>query len=329
MYQTTSIQLGYQIYNSCLEHVEDFRITHEQSRKEHPGLVKQASDFNHDELLIAFIWAIFDLLNYRNYNFEKVIEYLFDSYIISHGLNTEEAAEKMRFLEKRFNEYKKLFDDVIKADYNYMPLASEMAKNITGEYDLIFGTLIAISIQDFTIMWGKLLKETEINVDCGDLDLSEDLIESYKQEIQMAHYNRGAEYGESGMYQESIWAYKNAIQIKPDFVDAHNNLGTTYLKLGMHKESIEAFNQAIRIKPDYQAAHYNLGNAYVKLGMHKEAIEAFKQAIRIKPDDAEAHNNLGIAYLLIDDKGSAIDEYKILKELDTEKANELFNLIYK
>ena len=31
---------------------------------------------------------------------------------------------------------------------------------------------------------------------------------------------------------------------------------------------------------------------------------------------------------LVSDKGSAIEEYKILKTLDAELANKLFNLIY-
>jgi hypothetical protein len=31
---------------------------------------------------------------------------------------------------------------------------------------------------------------------------------------------------------------------------------------------------------------------------------------------------------VVGDKGSALEEYKILKTLDTEQANELFNLIY-
>ena len=56
-------------------------------------------------------------------------------------------------------------------------------------------------------------------------------------------------------------------------------------------------------------------------------IEAFKQAIRINPDLADAHNNLGIAYLLLNDRGSALEQYKILKKLDTELANKLFNFI--
>ena len=69
-------------------------------------------------------------------------------------------------------------------------------------------------------------------------------------------------------------------------------------------------------------------NKFVFTGMSKEAIESYKQAIRIDPDFALAHANLGLTYLLLNDRGSAMQQYKILKKLDTEMANELFNEIY-
>ena len=56
-------------------------------------------------------------------------------------------------------------------------------------------------------------------------------------------------------------------------------------------------------------------------------IEELKQTIRINPDDADAHANLGVTYLSLHDRDSALEQYKILKNLDTEWANELFNLI--
>lgn len=58
-------------------------------------------------------------------------------------------------------------------------------------------------------------------------------------------------------------------------------------------------------------------------------MEACKQAIRIKPDYAEAHLGLGAIYLLLNDSGSALEEYKILKNLDPQSADKLFNSIYK
>jgi len=36
-----------------------------------------------------------------------------------------------------------------------------------------------------------------------------------------------------------------------------------------------------------------------------------------------------VVYLVLGDRGSALDEYKIIKGLDKDLANELFNLIYK
>jgi tetratricopeptide (TPR) repeat protein len=58
-------------------------------------------------------------------------------------------------------------------------------------------------------------------------------------------------------------------------------------------------------------------------------VEAYKQAISLKPDYAEAHSNLGVAYVHLDRYQVAVDEYKILRDLNQELANKLFNLIYK
>jgi len=64
------------------------------------------------------------------------------------------------------------------------------------------------------------------------------------------------------------------------------------------------------------------------MGRYDEAVESYKRAIQIKPGLAEAHLNLGMTYLRIGDRGSALEEYKILKGLDKDMANKLFNLIY-
>jgi len=135
--------------------------------------------------------------------------------------------------------------------------------------------------------------------------------------------------GELGRHTEEIEAYKQAIRIKPDYAEAHYNLGAAYVSLGRYYEASEAYKQAIRIKPDDAEAHYNLGAAYVSLGRYYEASEAYKQAIRLKPDWADAHYCLGLTYWLLEGRDSALQEYRILKDLDEDLANQLFNLIYK
>ena len=160
-------------------------------------------------------------------------------------------------------------------------------------------------------------------------------IDAFKEAIRLrgdfagAYFNLGLIYSKLGRYKEEIESYNNAIRIKPDFAEAYYNLGFVYGDLGRHEEAIEAFKKAVRIKPDYAEGHFNLGLLYGDLGRYKEAVGALKEAIRIKPDYAWAHYVLGEGSLFLGDKSSALDEYKILKTLDPDLANELLKWIYK
>jgi len=70
-----------------------------------------------------------------------------------------------------------------------------------------------------------------------------------------------------------------------------------------------------------------MGLAYYGLHEYNRAINIFKEAIRINPDYANAHYMLAIDYLSIGDRDSALDENKILKELNINLANKLFDLM--
>ncbi len=171
----------------------------------------------------------------------------------------------------------------------------------------------------------------------GGMSLAKDsdveAIGSYTQALRInpddadAHTNLGIAYGNLGMYNKAIGSYTQAIGINPDDAKAHYNLGVTYGNLDMYNKAIGSYTQAIRINPDDAKVHYNLGIAYVNSGMDKKAIESYKQAIRINPDDAKAHFKLGLD-AAFDDKGPVLEQYKILKSLDSELANKLFNFIY-
>jgi len=159
-------------------------------------------------------------------------------------------------------------------------------------------------------------------------------VKAYKQAINLnpgeasGHYYLGIAYYGLGLYKNALESYKQAIRIDPDYTNAYFRLGQAYFLFGRYKDAIEAYKQAIHIDPDYTNAYILLGGVYGVLGRHKDAIEAFKRVIRIEPGNIEAHFFLGFAYMITGDKNSALDEYKILKELDIDKANELFDFIY-
>jgi Flp pilus assembly protein TadD len=173
--------------------------------------------------------------------------------------------------------------------------------------------------------------------------------ETYKQitrlrpEDFLAYSLLGFANSKAGRDHEALTAFKEAVRLSPDDIAPYSALGEAYGKLGRHQEAIEAYKQAIRLKPDNAEAYLGLGIAYGQLAsslgkrgqyekvmaLFKEGGEAYKQAVRLKPDDARAHLGLGMSYLIQGDRGAAIEEYKILQTLDKERANVLFNGIYK
>ena len=144
-----------------------------------------------------------------------------------------------------------------------------------------------------------------------------------------AFYNLGLEYYSKGEIDNAILAYDQAIQLKPDYAEAFYARGLAYRNKDDLARAISDYTQAIQIKPDYAFAYCNLGRTYGKLGRYSEAIEAFEKATRIKSDDAPAHYGLGLAYFYTKKKSMAVEQYEILKNLDVQLANKLYNVIYK
>jgi len=174
-------------------------------------------------------------------------------------------------------------------------------------------------------------------------------LEILKQSIRIkpddgwVYLGLGNAYFFLGSYREAIEAYKQAIRFSPDKAGIYFFMGKAYGNLHQWNEALDAYKEEIRIKPDDADTHSSMGDAYSQLAisvwddyMRKdmvlrrahEAIDSYKQAVRIKPDHASAHFGLGMAYFILGDKSSALQEYKLLKELDVNLANILFNTLY-
>lgn len=177
-----------------------------------------------------------------------------------------------------------------------------------------------------------------------------------------AHSKLGNAYFHLDNYEGAIEAYKEATRINPDDADAYRYLADCYSSLGRNEAEIEAHKQVARLDPGdanaysflafcyiegdrYEEAAETLkqlvridpNKAYVELallgihynesGHYEEAVEVYKQAIEIDPDMPLAHYTLAKTYLEMGDKDLALEEYEILKTLDEELANELFEML--
>ena len=166
--------------------------------------------------------------------------------------------------------------------------------------------------------------------DCGD---NEAAIEAFKEAIRIdpkfseSYCQLSLVYSDMGRKQESIEVLREGIKAvsdKEDLTWLYHNLGLTYGGYGLLQEMIESLKQSASIDSDLNRDIQDTTNFYIQ-----EAIEALKESIRNNPDSVEAHLNLGIACITIEDKKAALQQYKILKTLDIEQANKLFDRIYK
>ena len=148
-----------------------------------------------------------------------------------------------------------------------------------------------------------------------------------KSQKALKLFEKGISLQNNGDHKKAIDTFKEAILLKPNFLEAHNNTGLSYLalldapkaelsfleackidsrnsvilnNLGVAyrmqvklDEAISSHKKSLDANPNYIEAHNNLGAAFVANGNADQAVDSFKNAIKIKSDYAEAHNNLG------------------------------------
>jgi len=193
---------------------------------------------------------------------------------------------------------------------------------------------VANQLDNYRKVQKKKMKQKLVSLgeksDISEKHMKPDGMEGLEIKLDTAesYFLLGSSYDKRSMYREAIEAYKQAIIMKPDYGEAYVNLGLAYDRRGKYPEAIDAYTKAIKMKPDSQSTYNKLGTLYIVLGKYSLALHTFKKAITIDPKNSATHFNLGIAYFLNGDKTAAFEEYIILKELDTERAQNLVDVMY-
>lgn len=86
----------------------------------------------------------------------------------------------------------------------------------------------------------------------------------------------------------AVYAESQVFYEPPTEAKLQYNLGIDYYKAGQYDRAMAAFRQAINIDPNYIDAYYNLGSILEYLKQDEAALAVFKQIIVRKPDDYES-----------------------------------------
>jgi tetratricopeptide (TPR) repeat protein len=153
------------------------------------------------------------------------------------------------------------------------------------------------------------------------LHLYDEAIRAFKQAVQIkpdyseAYNGLGDAYLYSGKHQDAITAYTQAIRINPNFAEAYNGLGVAYSETYQPEEAIKALKQAIRLQPNSPTNFFFAGLAYKRLGKRKEAIDALRETIRLNPKFVDAYDSLGEIYFNAKEYDAAVEVFRTLVQL--------------
>jgi tetratricopeptide (TPR) repeat protein len=116
-----------------------------------------------------------------------------------------------------------------------------------------------------------------------------------KERLAEHWFQRGLALEETGApIEESVAAYRNAIESNPNASGALVNLGTIAFRMRKMKEAADYYARAMEADPQYPLAHFNLGNLYDEQGNFEEARTHYLEAIRLSPRYADAYFNLAL-----------------------------------
>ncbi len=157
----------------------------------------------------------------------------------------------------------------------------------------------------------------------------------YKQAVQLTpsediYYSMGIAYKQLNHIQDSIEAYKKALNINPDNYNALYNLAIVYSDNGDLKNAISIATKAEFINPNDVDIHTLLSTFYESINEYSKAINHLEKAAQISNNYLYFYN-LGVLYSKLENKNKAVENYKKVLVLNPRHIETLVNLsnIYK
>jgi tetratricopeptide (TPR) repeat protein len=144
---------------------------------------------------------------------------------------------------------------------------------------------------------GQLLLDFALPEGGGVERLEDHEPESRTRRMAESWFERGCELDtERATYEEAAEAYRQAIEIAPDFADAHCNLGSVYFNQDAREKAKACFRQAIELDPGHVEANLNLGAIREEDGADESALRHYRSALETDPLYADVHVSLALVY---------------------------------
>lgn len=184
------------------------------------------------------------------------------------------------------------------------------------DYKLIKENMQAMTNDDVDFSWGYEMRSNMNDNFCKEIM---DLYSSISQnESIMKTSDFYLSYGILNFiphnYEQSVSAFKKAVEMNPNDYSCWNKLGAIYAHSGMNDSAIDCYLKSIQLKPDYARGYSNLCLAMNTSGNKNEAVKFGLKALKYSPSN-QFSDNWGMLSSIFDQTGSKQD-YQLCSKRD-------------
>lgn len=123
-------------------------------------------------------------------------------------------------------------------------------------------------------------------------------------------FARGVKHFTDQQYEQAVRAFRECLELQPDFPDARHSLGIALAENGQWKEALPELEAARDKEPDRADIQVSLGSLYQRTGDFGKARTAFETAIVRQPDNPVPHMSLATLLLQLGDYQKGFEEYE-------------------
>ena len=128
-------------------------------------------------------------------------------------------------------------------------------------------------------------------------------------------FNKAQGFESAGDIASAEKAYREAIELDPQFCDALDNLALLLKQSGNYKDTVDLYQRSIAIYPEGYAAHLGLANTYNQMKQYDNAIAEYETLSKLYPDDPESYYGLGNVYVNQEKYEDALVQFQLAEEI--------------
>ncbi|MFH1057649.1 MAG: tetratricopeptide repeat protein [Pseudomonadota bacterium] len=113
-----------------------------------------------------------------------------------------------------------------------------------------------------------------------------------KENLAVAHNNRGNAYDDQGQPDQALKDYDQAIKLDPRLAEAYYNRAFVLYRVGRLQEALDDLDKVVQLLPNLPSAYYNRSVVLESLGQNNRAMSDLQQALGLDPVNAKYRDNL-------------------------------------